>query len=168
VLTMLGNTYNAVHDLQHADLLTGRALALDGSSAWAWGRSAWIESYRGQAESAIERFKIALELNPNDPLVPSLQVGLGFAAFNRGDYRESARWLERAVPKLSSPGWAHRLLCPTYVHLGLDDQAERSLSAFRREDPDATIVQVVSALPLSDVTRARFAEGLERAGLPLQ
>jgi hypothetical protein len=48
----------------HAD----QALALDGGSAWAWGRSGWIKAYVGEAAEAIERFQIARALAPSDPL----------------------------------------------------------------------------------------------------
>jgi AraC-like DNA-binding protein/tetratricopeptide (TPR) repeat protein len=167
VLAILGTTYNAVHDLRTAEVLVGRALAVDGGSAWAWGRSAWIDSYLGRAEIAAERFKIALELAPDDPLAPSLHVGLGFAYFNLRKYPEAVRWLERAVAKLPSPGWAHRLLTPSYAHLGFHDKAAQSASALRREYPGITINQVMSALPMTETTLQQIAEGLESVGLPL-
>lgn len=165
VLTILGNAYNAVHDLQTARTVVSQALAFDGGNAWAWGRSAWIESYQGQPQAAVERFAIAIELSPHDPLVPSLHVGLGMSHFLAGRNREAVHWLERAVAKLPQPGWAYRMLCPAYAHLGLKDAAQRSRGILELEYPGVGATQMLAALPLTDADRQRAAEGLESAGL---
>ena len=47
--------------------------------------------YNGDAESAIERFKIALDLAPNDSLAFNSMVGIGCAHFGAGNYVESDR-----------------------------------------------------------------------------
>ncbi len=57
--TMLSAGYCLAHDLATAAIHADRALVLDGSSAWAWGRSGWIKAYAGEAAEAIERFQIA-------------------------------------------------------------------------------------------------------------
>jgi AraC-like DNA-binding protein/tetratricopeptide (TPR) repeat protein len=165
VRTILGNAYNAIHDLDSAEIMVDKAISLDGGSAWAWGRSGWIDAYRGRAASAIERLGIALTLNPTDALAPSFQVGLGCANFHTGSYDEAAFWLQRAVAEQPSAFWAHRVLCPAYVHAGRKDEAQRSLAALRRENPDTTIAAVVSALPMTQEFLDRIAEGLESAGL---
>ena len=50
--TMLAAGYCLAHDLATASVHADRALVLDGGSAWAWGRSAWIKAYEGEAEEA--------------------------------------------------------------------------------------------------------------------
>lgn len=168
VLAILGNTYNAIHDLDTADLMINRALALDGSSAWAWGRSGWIAAYRGNASVAIERLSIALRLAPNDPLVASFETGIGCALFQAGRYREAIVWLERALRTRPSAIWVHRVLCPAYVHDGLFDAARGSLTVLRNASPDSSIATVVSALPMTQDFLDRVANGLEHAGLGLK
>ena len=68
VLAVLGNALTLLGELDSAAQVVRKALAVDGGSAWAWSRSGWIDVYRGEAESAIERFKIALDLAPHDVL----------------------------------------------------------------------------------------------------
>jgi AraC-like DNA-binding protein len=48
--TFLAGGYTLAHDLETAAIHVERALMLDGGSSWAWGRSGWIEAYRGNPE----------------------------------------------------------------------------------------------------------------------
>ena len=57
--TMLSAAYMLTHDLAAAEMHARRALAVDGGSAWAWGRVAWVHAYRGQAPATIEHCLIA-------------------------------------------------------------------------------------------------------------
>ena len=81
VLAILGNALTLLDDLDSADLVIRKALAIDGGSAWAWSRSGWIDVYRGEPDSAIERFRIALELAPDDCLAFNSMVGHRLRAF---------------------------------------------------------------------------------------
>ena len=38
---ILGHALAGAHELQAAEVVTQRALQLDGGSSWAWGRRAW-------------------------------------------------------------------------------------------------------------------------------
>ena len=98
------------HDLDAADQVIRKALSIDGGSAWAWSRGGWIDVYKGNAESAIERFKIALDLAPNDPLAFNSLVGIGCANFGAGNYVEAARWQQRALAEHPSSTWIHRTM----------------------------------------------------------
>src|SRR5205809_449948 len=59
VLAVIGNALTLLGELDTAEAVISKALSLDGGSAWAWGRSGWIDAYRGDPVSAIERFKIS-------------------------------------------------------------------------------------------------------------
>jgi len=50
---VLGHALACAHDLQAADAVTRKASLLDGGSAWAWSRSAWLDVYNGRAETAF-------------------------------------------------------------------------------------------------------------------
>jgi AraC-like DNA-binding protein len=89
-LAVLGNALTLLHDLEAAELVVRKALAVDGGSAWAWSRSGWIDVYKGDAEAAIERFKIALDLAPHDALAFNSFVGIGCAHFSAGRYHDAA------------------------------------------------------------------------------
>jgi tetratricopeptide (TPR) repeat protein len=65
--SMLSAGYALAHALAAAAVHAKRALALDGGSAWAWGRSAWVLAHAGRSQEAIEEFQIARSLAPTDP-----------------------------------------------------------------------------------------------------
>ena len=145
----------------------GKALAMDGGSAWAWSRQGWIDLYKGEVCSAIERFKVALDISPQDSLAFNAKVGIGCAHFEAARYAEAARWQERALLEHPSAVWINRTLCPAYVLGGATDHAKQSFGALRDRYPDLTLAEVQHNLPpLSAAYRARISEGLRSLGLP--
>jgi hypothetical protein len=93
----------------------GGALTLDGGSAWAWGRSGWIHAYRGKSVDAIERFQIARNLAPSDPLIFLAAVGIAAAHFEA--YRYEGCSLVSACSRRAAQGRldqsiSHSGLCP--------------------------------------------------------
>jgi AraC-like DNA-binding protein/tetratricopeptide (TPR) repeat protein len=167
VLALLGNALTSLHDLETAELVIRKALSVDGSSAWAWSRSGWIDAYNGQAESAIERFTISLELAPHDSLAFNNLVGIGCAHFNAGRYLEAARWQARALVEHPSAAWVHRTMAPAYVLAGAKSEACRSVAALREQYPELTVSHVPMGLPpLPRAFCDHVVEGLQSAGLP--
>lgn len=166
VLAIVGNALSLLND-DTAEQVVARALSIDGSSAWAWSRSGWIDTYRGSDESAIERFMIALELAPNDVLAFNNKYGIGVAHFNAGRYREAAVWQARALAEHPSSTWMHRTLCPTYMIAGAGAEASESVRLLRESYPDLTLTKVTDGLPpLPQSSRDRVVEALHDAGLP--
>lgn len=166
-LAVLGNALTSLHDVETSELVIRKALSVDGGSAWAWGRSGWIDVYKGDAESAIERFMIALELAPHDSLAFNNLVGIGVAHFNAGRYLDSARWQERALAEHPSAAWVHRIMCPAYVLGGATSEAHRSLVALREQYPELTVAGVSQGLPpLPQTTRDLVVDVLRTVGLP--
>jgi tetratricopeptide (TPR) repeat protein len=163
--TMLAAGYTLAHDLEAAAVHAERALALDGGSAWAWGRSAWIKAYRGQATEAIEEFKIARSLAPVDPLNFLWSVGIASAEFQTARYEESIRWYSRAVTENPASTWTSRFLAPAYVLAGRMDDGRRTIASFTTSFPDVTISAVRSCLPWNALYLDRVSEGLERLGM---
>jgi AraC-like DNA-binding protein/TolB-like protein len=167
VLAILGNALSLLHEFDAADLVTRKALTIDGGSAWAWSRSGWIDVYKGDPQSAIERFKIALDLAPHDPLAFNSMIGIGCALFTSGRYAEGARWQERALAEHPSASWVHRTLCPAYVLAGQARQAQRSLVALRQHYPDLTVPEVQRGMPPLPASQCDLVVGaLQEAGLP--
>ena len=166
-LAVLGNALSLLKEFDTADLVTRRALAMDGGSAWAWSRSGWIDVYKGDPQSAIERFKIALDLAPHDPLAFNSMVGIGCAHFTAGQYAEGAQWQERALAEHPSASWVHRTMCPAYVLAGQGPQARRSLGALRQQYPDLTVSEVERGMPPLPPSQCELVVGaLQEAGLP--
>jgi AraC-like DNA-binding protein/tetratricopeptide (TPR) repeat protein len=166
-LAILGNALTSLRDVETADLVIRKALAVDGGSAWAWGRSGWVDVYKGEPESAIERFRIALDLAPQDALAFNNLVGIGLANFIAGRHLEGAQWQERGLAEHPSAGWVHRTMCPAYVLAGATDDARRSLAALRANYPELTVAAVRQCLPpLPGSAFDSVVEALREVGLP--
>jgi tetratricopeptide (TPR) repeat protein len=167
VLAILGNALTLLHDLDAAEAVIRRALSVDGGCAWAWSRSGFIDVYKGDPESAIERFKIALDLAPHDSLAFNSAVGIGCAHFKAGRYAEAAHWQERALGDHPSAAWIHRTLCPAYALSGASADARRSVTALRQRYPNLTISDVQQGMPpLPQTYRDQVVDALQTAGLP--
>ncbi|WP_291865620.1 helix-turn-helix domain-containing protein [Bradyrhizobium sp.] len=168
VLAVLGNALTFLNDLEAAELTIRKALSIDGGSAWAWSRSGWLDVYNGDADSGIERLKIALDLAPNDSLAFNSMVGIGCAYFESGRYSDAAHWQRRALAEHPSATWIHRTLCPAYVLIGDESEARRSVTALREDYPELTISDVQRGLPpLPQSYCDRVVDALHSVGLPL-
>lgn len=167
-LAILGTAFTFLHDLDAAGQVIRKALSIDGGSAWAWSRSGWLDVYNGHAESAIERFKIALELAPNDSLAFNSMVGLGCAHFEIGRYADAADWQQRALIEHPSSTWIHRTMCPAYVLAGAHSDAKRSVAALRQHYPELTVSGIQQGMPPLPQSYCDLVfDTLHSAGLPL-
>ena len=163
--TMLAAAYTLAHDLLAAAIHADRALTIDGGSAWAWGRSAWIHAYQGETVAALERFEIARTLAPVDPLSFLWSVGVAASHFEAARYGEAVHWYRRALAEEPRAVWINRFLAASYALAGHKEPARESLAELTTAFPDLTIAQVRASLPHSRNTLERYSEGLEIAGL---
>jgi TolB-like protein/AraC-like DNA-binding protein/predicted Zn-dependent protease len=165
VMTARCAVHTMMNDLDTADALLNRALALDPASAWAWERSGWLKTYLGKPELAIRHFGNAIRLAPRCHNAHRF-IGIGSAYFEAGHYDQAARWKRQAVLERPGVGWVNRTLAVSYARLGERTSALDSLEALQRCVPDVTIGQVVSAIPFTEDFLGRVAEGLNDLGLP--
>src|SRR5262245_10821225 len=149
-----------------ASALIARALALDPTSAWAWERSGWLQTFSGQPAAGIANFGKAMRLDPLCVSNANRFVGFGCAHFDAGRYEQAALWMQRALREQPSPIWVNRTLSVTYARLGERSAARESLDALRHYCPDLTVGQVLTSLPFSADFMARVANGLGDLGLP--
>jgi adenylate cyclase len=160
----------AVHTMARefdvAEALAARARALDPSSGWAWERSGWLHSYRGQPESAIGHFSRALSVAPSVASRTNIFIGIGSAHFDAGRYEAAAFWLRNALCEQPGTLWANRSLSVSYARSGERLKALASLDALRRFCPDLTVRQVLAAVPFRPDFLQRLGNGLSDLGLP--
>jgi tetratricopeptide (TPR) repeat protein len=164
-LTARSAVHTMAREFDVAESLVTRALAIDPQLGWAWGRSAWLHSYRGNSDRAIEHFGRALSLDASVASRGNSFAGIGSAHFQAGRYEAAASWLRSA---LLEPGnaWANRSLSVSYARLGERQRALDSLDALRRFSPDLTVGQVVAAVPFQPEFLDRLGDGLSSLGLP--
>lgn len=160
----------AVHTMARefdiAEALVARALALDPSLGWAWGRSGWLNSYRGQSRAAIAHFSRALAHEPSPAARANSFIGIGSAHFNAGRYEAAAHWLRQALIEQPGASWANRSLSVSYARMGERLKALDALEALRRYSPDLTVGRVMAALPFPSDFLDRLGNGLSELGLP--
>ena len=165
-LTARGAVHTMARDFDAAQALVTRALALDPSCGWTWGRSGWLHSYLGNAEVAIDHFGRSLSLAPTAAMRVNSFVGIGSAHFNAERYADVIQWLERALVEQPGAWWVNRSLSVSYARLGHRAEALQSLDRLRRSCPDLTVDRVVSAVPFRADFLDRLGEGLSELGLP--
>jgi AraC-like DNA-binding protein/tetratricopeptide (TPR) repeat protein len=165
--TMLSTAYMLAHDLSAAEAHARRALAIDGGSAWGWGRLGWVHAYRGETKETIEHCQIAHALAPADPLGFVWSIGIAAANFELGRYDHAVRSYQRALTSQPKAIWINRFLAPALELAGKKDDAKQSLLALGRAFPDLTIAQVRDGLPHTNVLLDRVAEGLGNLGMPV-
>jgi adenylate cyclase len=165
VLTARCAVHTMAQQLDHADALVARVLALDPTFVWGWERSGWINAYTGKPETAISHFKQATRLDAEPPNASRL-IGIGCAHFDAERYREAALWKQQALRKQPSTAWINRTLSVSYARLGDRLAALDAIDALRRYSPDVTIDQVVASIPFRPEFLDRVAEGLHDLRLP--
>jgi TolB-like protein/AraC-like DNA-binding protein/tetratricopeptide (TPR) repeat protein len=158
----------AVHTMarqfDHAGALIARALALDPTFSWSWERSAWLNAFAGEPETAIRHFNEATRLDRSPPEANRL-IGIGCAHFDAGRYEEAAFWKRKALLQQPGTAWINRTLSVSYARLGERIAALDSLAALHRYSPDLTIGQIVASIPFTPDFLDRVAEGLNDLGL---
>jgi adenylate cyclase len=166
VLTVLSAAYAIVGQFDLGLTAVERALVLDPNSAWAWLRSGWANHYTRNPDKAIEHFQRAIRLSPLDPMHFNALVGIGAAYFDKDQYDEAIRWIEKALRERPDAVWTYRLLTAAYAHAGRLEEAKRAVVRFLEAYPGMTIAKAVEASPPSAPLNQRIAEGLRKAGLP--
>jgi len=164
--TMLSAAYMLAHDLVAAENHARRALAIDGGSAWGWGRLAWVHAYRGEATKAIECCHIAHALAPADPLGYLWSIGIAASHFELGHFDRAVDWYRRALAGQPKATWINRFLAPASALANKIDDAQQSIGALRSAFPDLTIAQIRTGLPHTTLLLDRVAEGLAGLGMP--
>ena len=144
-----------------------RALALNGSSAWAWNRLGMLDVYRGNFKDATECFQIARDLDPCNPLNFMSSIGIGSAHFDAERYEEGAVWFGRAITEHPAAVWVNRFRAPALLLAGKKEQAGKAFAELNQKYPDLTIRALRQAIPYRRNHWDRLAGGLVDLGMSL-
>ena len=125
----------------------------------AYAISAFSLIISGNQEEAIDQLSKALQLNPDEPRTPYLNM-LGAAHFVNGDYENAAVSFERNLDN-GGPSGAHvtAFLAASYAMLGEDFEAQAILAQLQSEQPDFPVRQWFSNFMSS---RQQLDEVMER------
>jgi AraC-like DNA-binding protein len=166
VLTIVAGVMSLSRQLDEAERLVDRSLALDANQPEAWCRRGFLRNFRGDGAGAAKAFRIALTTWPSGGDANLALIGFGMASFILKDYARSARALSRALEQQPSRAWAYRFLTAAAMHTGAQQTAQRSLLSLQRAFPDLTLDWCARSGVLHRGALTRVLDGLAKAGLP--
>jgi TolB-like protein len=146
-------------DLDVADALIDRALAIhpDMPASLFWG--GWTDIARGNVPRAQDRFEKALRLNPRSAVRPHSLTGIGICLLALGRAEEGACVLTSAVQQLSHHPLTLAALAGALARLGRHEEAQRYARRLEEIGGIGAVANVLRAPQL----RALLGEG---AGSP--
>ena len=154
-------------NLDYANDLFDRALALDENSAFAWGLSALTRSYLGDPDDALERLQNHWRLNPYDPLSFYFWIVAGIAEFVAGRYSESIAWTRKSSRANPNFRPALRILAASLALSGDEAGARAIAERLLLLEPTFRVGTFLEWYPLRrEEDLIRLGEGLRAAGLP--
>jgi AraC-like DNA-binding protein/tetratricopeptide (TPR) repeat protein len=165
-LAVLSNAATMIGDLDQAELLIGKCLAIDPYCAMAWQRRGWLAAYRGRY-TELSDFDHSLTLGGGNLERHNTLLGISSMHFGAGRYDQAADWAMRGIRERPSALWAYRVAAVAQALCGRKDEARRSTLLLRRQYPDLTVSTIVSGMPMQAEFLTRFADGMEAAGLPV-
>jgi TolB-like protein/class 3 adenylate cyclase len=156
-----------VGELEYGDTLIDRALALNPNLAWAWHFSSLAKALLGQTEIAIERASRAMRLSPQDPQQFGMKIAMAWAHFFACRYEEALSWAQAAVREQSNFFMAICVAAASAALAGKTEEAAKAMARLRELNPTLRVSNLQSFVPIYHVPDfQRWAEGLEKAGLP--
>jgi tetratricopeptide (TPR) repeat protein len=162
-LTWCSGALVLVHEVDAADRLIERALAIDPTSPLAITRRAWLSAYQGDSAAAMRGLR---QLMPFDALRHTAFIGMGCAHFAAGRYERAAVWARSGVEAFPAAFWGERIVIAGAFHAGARAEARRRAKALMRKDPNLTVAVARVAWPFRPRFMDQLADGLASAGIP--
>ena len=154
---MLTGDYDAALDV------FDRALAINASSALAYGFSALAAAHGGRDERAVTHARKALRLSPvDDPLSYHPFCALAVAGLHAGRFDEAATYARltiQANPAFSVP---YAYLATAYVNLGQTEAAALAMRRLRDQEPAFTVEGFARTVRYPPALRDRLVSALTR------
>jgi TolB-like protein/class 3 adenylate cyclase/Tfp pilus assembly protein PilF len=91
---LLGLSGDPKGDLERADELMSKALALDPDEQWAHDQKGWVLLAKGRNDEAVAEYERALAV---DPSLADADVGLGFVHLRLGEFDKSVESFDKAI-----------------------------------------------------------------------
>jgi tetratricopeptide (TPR) repeat protein len=168
-LSYSGHTLGyVVGDLDDGAAFIERALILNSNLAAAWGASGWMKVCFGEPDTAVKHVALAMRLSPLDPRLFVWQFNTALAHLCAGRYDDATIWAEKALRDQPTYPSAMRIAAASHALAGRIAEAQKLVERLRQLDPLLRISKFGDIMPpyRRPEDRARYLEGLRRAGLP--
>jgi TolB-like protein len=155
------------HDLEAGSVFIERALALNPNLAFAWLAIGWLKAFLGEPEAALQHLSRAIRLSPFDSMMPVIHVAIAFANFFAGDYDKASSLAEQVLREKPDYYLALRYAAASSALAGRMKEAQQAMARLRQIDPELRVSNLKDLAPLRrPEDRARYEEGMRKAGLP--
>src|SRR5262249_13655068 len=139
-----------------------RALMLNPNDTIMMVWMAWLVTYRGRPQEALEWVDKAFRLNPYPP--SWFECVRGMALYSLGRYSEALGSFRRSADPFT---WELMYLVACYGQLGHIKEARTAVARFRFQYPGKSLLQFAAVEPYElTADHDRLVEGLRKAGLP--
>jgi TolB-like protein len=144
-----------------------RALGINPNFALAHGLFGLVLAWASKARQALEEIEWAMRLSPRDVMNGHYPIVRGVAHFIAGDYEEMVVEARDAVRQRPDSVGAYRVLAVGCAHLGKLDEARAAAERLKELQPGISLGWAERNIPIANPNdRARYVEGLRKAGLP--
>jgi len=122
----------------------------------------------GEPDRAIDDIATAMRLSPLDPRLFVWQSFTALAHFCAGRYDDAVTWAENALREEPDARPALRHLAAGHALRGSLEEAQNAVLRYRGFDPELRVSRIEDVIaPFRRAEdRARYIEGLRKAGLP--
>jgi TolB-like protein len=155
------------YDYETATATFDRSFALSSSSALALGFSSIVRAWKGDDATAVDHATRAIRLSPFDPLLYVPYVGLAYAHFAAGRFKEAAAAASRASQSNPSFSMPYVLHAAALASLGRSEEARAVADRLRQVAPDLTVATAIRSARFANAGKnAELGDALLLAGLP--
>jgi tetratricopeptide (TPR) repeat protein len=153
-------------DYEGAMSLAEQAVAINSNSAYAWRNSGFAFAFSGRSEQALTYFERALRLNPLDPRAHDTLIGMALALIQLERDEQAIATARKAIQQRPTFAAAWRMLAAGLALAGRLDEARAALRRVLELDPTCSLATMYLRFGHSEKARARFYDGLRKAGMP--
>ena len=144
-----------------------QAYALNPNSSHVLSASGWVHSYVGDHITAIEHFNRSLRINPLDPMIGQIRLGLGTVLLACGRTEESVATLEQALIEAPEITTSWLGLAVGYWDLGRVSEARQFGQKLLAREPGMTIAETIRTLAfIGPDILGKVERGLRGIGIP--
>ena len=156
-----------IGDIDSGIAFVDRALTLNPNLAAAWYLSGFLRVFRGEPDVAIEHLARAIRLNPLDPEMFRMHVGMALAHLFAGRLDDASASAESAIRELPSYLPAVSITAASHALAGRMEEARRAMEHLRQLDPALRVSNLKDWVPIRRAEDlAKWSDGLRKAGLP--
>jgi adenylate cyclase len=164
VMTARGMAMSMAGQCQEGHPLIARGLAMDPTSTWAWERSGFSRTSRGEhPDRVFADYTRALQLRGPDWPAGICLLGIAWAHRSVGRLQEAELWVSKALAENPDVASMHRWEARHAFELGDRARMVQAIERMRRLLPEVSVSLLAAADPWAD---ARWLDALGGTGLP--